>query len=106
MIWDNTVCVFVCACVCGSGWCSGVYDGIRWIRSHFYFLAEHWWRLSRASCVGMLPGGCQVAKHNSSPMFTVPTDSLHHKQYCIIQIRIRKGRGAQREKKEEVRQGI
>lgn len=30
-IGDKIVCV-----------CSGVYDGIGWIRSHFYFSAEHW----------------------------------------------------------------
>lgn len=63
--------------------CSALCDGIGWIRSHFYFLAEHWWRLSRASTVGMLEV-CQVTKHTPSPIFIVATDSLDHMQRCTI----------------------
>lgn len=80
--------------------CSSACDGIGWIRSHFYFLAQHWWRLSRASSVRMLQEVCQVAEHTPNPIFTVSTDSLHHTQRCII--RLWKGRGAQEEEEADI----
>lgn len=70
--------------------CAGVYDEIGWIRSHFYFLAQHWWRLSRASSAGVSLGVCQVTRHNSNPIFTVSIDWLHHIQYWVI---LEEGRG-------------
>lgn len=84
--------------------CVGLCDGIGWIRSHFYFLAQRWWRLSRAEPRGDVASGLSSRQAQfQSHIYCIHWFITSHTVLYNPRLRKRRGAGGGKEEVLEAR---